>query len=167
MSSAERIAMLLNAYAEGPRLVTAAVRGLSADELHFTPGPGHWSIHQHVVHLADADLVLATRLRYILAAPGVAVLPFDQERWGRTLDYAGRSLETSLALLRAVREATADLLRRMPPEAWQRVGQHPQAGPQTVEAIVAHSVEHVDHHLRTIAKRRREYAQAQQRGRPA
>ncbi|MDR7555127.1 MAG: DinB family protein [Armatimonadota bacterium] len=167
MSAAERIAMLLNAYVEGPRLVTAAVRGLSADELRFTPGQGHWSIHQHVVHLADADLVLAARLRYILADPGVAVIPFDQERWGRTLDYAGRSLDASLALLRAVREATADLLRQMPPEAWQRVGQHPQAGPQTVEQIVAHAVDHVDHHLRTIARRRREYARAQEPRRPA
>ncbi|MDR7534026.1 MAG: DinB family protein [Armatimonadota bacterium] len=166
MPSAERIAMLINAYTEGPRLVAAAVRGLSTDELHFTPAPGHWSIHQNVVHLADADLVAAARLRHVLAEPGVALVAFDQEQWGRALDYAGRSLEASLALLRAVRETTADLLRRMPPEAWTRTGQHTREGAQTVEGIVAHFVEHVDHHLRTIATRRRQYAETRAQGGP-
>ncbi len=36
-----RIQDLIRSYAEGPRLLEAAVADLSQDELRFTPGPEH------------------------------------------------------------------------------------------------------------------------------
>jgi len=160
MPSAERISDLIRGYADGPRLLEEAVAGIPGDELRFTPGPEHWSIHQNVVHVADTDLVAAVRMRFILAEPEPMLVAFDQNRWARLLDYSSLSLATALGLFRAVRETTTEMLRRAPEEAWELAGKHTESGPQTLEWIVEHFADHVHYHLRTIAKRRRQYAEA-------
>lgn len=159
MLTIQRIDHLIAAYADGPRLLEAAVAGIPEDELRFTPGPEHWSIHENVVHVADTDLVAAARMRYVLAEPGATLVSFDQNRWARALDYRSQSLVDSLALLRAVRKATADVLRRAPAAAWDQAGNNTEAGPQTLAWLVEHFADHVPYHLRTIAKRRTQYAQ--------
>ena len=151
---------LIEAYAAGPRLIESAVAGISEEELYFKPGPEHWSIHENVVHLADTELVGAVRMRFIMAEPGASLVAFDQNRWARVLGYSAHSLVGSLSLFRAVREATADLLRRAPAGAWEQTGIHTESGPQTLGWIVEHFADHVHYHLRTIAKRRKQYAEA-------
>ncbi len=160
MLSASRISELVLAYADGPKRLEAAVAGVPKDVLDFKPAAEHWSIRENVAHLADTDLVAATRLRYILAHPGATLVAFDQNTWATALGYASRSVEGSLGLLRAVRESTADVLRRAPAEAWEYAGAHVELGPQTVEWIVNHFAEHLDGHLATITKRRDQYAAA-------
>ena len=159
MPNAERISALIQRYAEGPRLLEAAVAGIPEDELRFRPGAEHWSIHENVVHVADTDLVGAVRMRYILAEPGAALVGFDQNRWAKVLDYSSLSPATALGLLRHVRGATTEILQRAPAEAWEHTGTHTESGPQTLEWIVDHFADHVHYHLRTIAKRRRQYVE--------
>lgn len=160
MPARERVNALLYKYAEGPARLEAVVRGISPDEMTFSPGPGHWSIHENVVHVADTELVGAVRIRYVLAEPGATLVGFDQERWGRALGYAAWSSASALALFRAIRETTTDLLRRAPIDAWTYTGTHSEAGPQTLEWLVEHFADHVPYHLRTIAKRRAQYQAA-------
>ncbi len=160
MTASSRIQALINAYAEGPRLLEAAVAGLTQDELCFRPGPEHWSIHENVVHVADTDLVGATRMRYVIVQPGSTLVSFDQNAWARVLDYGAVSMPQSLALLRAVRATTVEMLGRAPAEAWEQIGINTEAGPQTLEWLVEHFAGHVHYHLRTIAKRRTQYGQA-------
>ncbi len=160
MPSTQRITELIQAYVDGPRLLETALASIPADVLRFKPGPEHWSIHENVVHIADTDLVAAARLRYVLAHPGATLVAFDQNEWAKVLGYSARSLEGSLALFRAVRESTAEVLRRAPAEAWEYAGAHTELGPQTVEWIVNHFAEHLQGHLATIAKRRQQYAAA-------
>jgi hypothetical protein len=54
----------------------------------------------------------------------------------------------------------ARMLRRAPLEAWERSGRHSVDGPQTLKWLVEHWADHVPYHLRTIAKRRAQYAAA-------
>lgn len=159
MSTTQRFDDLIRAYAEGPRLLESAVSGISEQELRFKPGPEHWSIHENVVHVADTELVAVVRMRFVLAEPGATLVPFDQERWAQALQYYSLSLAASLGLFRAVRESTTDLLRRAPAGAWEQAGVNLELGPQTLEWLVEHFADHVHYHLRTIAKRRRQYAE--------
>ena len=158
--TASRTTELIKAYADGPRLLESAVAGIPPDELRFTPGPEHWSIHENVIHVADTELVGASRMRYVLAEPGAALVSFDQEKWARAMDYTSQSLEGALALFRATRAATTEVLRRAPAEAWEQAGIHTEEGPVTLEWLVEHFADHVPYHLRTIAKRRMQYAQS-------
>lgn len=160
MTTHHRVSDLIHAYAAGPDLLEAAVAGISRDELDFTPGPEHWNIRENVVHVADTDLVAAARMRYVIAEPGCALVSFDQNKWARVLDYRSLSVDGALALLRAVRGATAEILERTPAGAWEQTGINTEAGPQTLEWIVERFADHVHYHLRTIAKRRGQYAQA-------
>lgn len=160
MITTQRINELVQAYTEGPGLLEAAVADIAKDELNFKPGPEHWSIHENVIHVADCDLVAAARIRYVLAEPGSTLVSFDQTKWAEALWYPSQSLEGALALLRVIRTSTADVLKRAPAAAWAQVGVNTEAGPQTLEWIVNHFAEHVPYHLRTIAKRRRQYAEA-------
>jgi uncharacterized damage-inducible protein DinB len=162
MLTAERINELIQAYAEGPELLESAVASLSQEERRFKPGPEHWSIHENVVHVAEVDLIAAVRIRYVWGEPGTTLVAFDDTRWARMMDYSGQSFEGSLALLRAVRASTAGMLRRAPDEAWGQSGMHTELGPQTLEGIVEYFINHIQYHLRTIAKRRRQYAEAPQ-----
>jgi len=159
MLASNRISDLIRSYAEGPPLLEAAVSGIPPEELRFTLGPEHWSIHENVVHVADTDLVAAARMRYVLAQPGSTLVSFDQNKWARVLDYRSQSMEGALALLRSVRATTAGMLTRAPVEAWEQVGINTEAGPQTLEWLVEHFAGHVHYHLRTIAKRRSQYAE--------
>jgi len=154
------ISDLIQAYAGGPRLLEAAVAGLSDEELNFKPGPEHWSILENVVHLTDTDLVAGTRLRYVLAQPGAALVSFDQNAWATALHYSSQALTPALALFRAVRASTGELLRSAPVDAWGYAGVNTQYGLQTVEWIVEHFAEHVQSHVTTIARRRQQYKEA-------
>jgi hypothetical protein len=154
-----RIETLIQAFADGPLLLEAAVAGIPDDELQFTPGPGHWSIHENVIHVADTDIVGAARMRYVIAQPGCTLVSFDQEKWATALAYRSQSLEDALTLFRAVRGFTRGMLRQAPAEAWEQVGINTEAGPQSLEWLVEHFADHVPYHLRTIAKRRAQYAE--------
>jgi hypothetical protein len=155
-----RIQELIQSYAGGPDLLEAAVRDIRDEELRFTPGPEHWSIYENVVHVADAELVHATRIRYVIAEPGATLLSFDQTRWARALDYRLHPLRDALILFRATVAATTDVLKRAPVAAWEQAGTHTEYGRQTLEQLVEDYAGHVPYHLRTIAKRRAQYAQA-------
>ncbi|MDR7485383.1 MAG: DinB family protein [Armatimonadota bacterium] len=160
MLTTHEITALVRAYADGPRLMESALAGVSDDELRFKPGPEHWSIHENVAHVAEIDLIVAARIRFVLAMPGAPLLATDAAGWAKAFDYSTVPLQKALALMRAVRETTADLLYRAPAGAWEHVGIHSKHGPQTLEWIVKHMVEHVEYHLKTIAKRREQYAES-------
>jgi DinB superfamily len=160
MPTAQRIRELLDAYSAGPRILEEAIAGIPDPERRFSPGPGHWSIHENVVHVADTDLVAATRIRYVLAQPGSLLIGFDQERWAAVLDYRAQPIDEALDQFRAIRRTTTDFLRRAPAEAWEHTGVHTEQGLISLEWMVDHFADHVHYHLRTIAKRRGQYAEA-------
>ncbi len=99
----------------------------------------------------------ASRIRFVVAEPGATLVGADQDRWAREMDYPRQSAADALALFRALRRSTAAMLAMLPAGAWERAGMHTEVGPMTLRAIVEHFVDHVDHHLRVIAKRRTQY----------
>ncbi|HYM69353.1 MAG TPA: DinB family protein [bacterium] len=164
MTRSAQIDALLGEYAHGPDLIEAALRGLSEEEVRFSPGPGHWSIHENIVHLADTELVYAARVRYLVAEPELIPASFRGFHWSTALAYPAQSLEDALHVFRAVRTTTARYLRALPPEAWARMGPHwdqEGAGAEPRRLSVADAVaafrDHVHYHLRTIAKRRGQF----------
>ncbi len=141
--------------------------GIPPDEIRFTPGPEHWSIHENILHLADTDIVGAARIRYLVAEPEATLVSFHGTRWARVLDYSSQSTDDALALIRATRKATANLLSYLPGADWEKTGvnwRRNEADSEPDTLTLAHLVEqcaeHMQYHLGTIAKRRAQYAQA-------
>ena len=53
---------LLDAYLSGPRILRAAVAGISREQMISRPVAGRWSTLEVVCHLADTDSNIAHRI---------------------------------------------------------------------------------------------------------
>jgi hypothetical protein len=140
-------------FVRGPSVVREAVHGVGAGTIS-RPGREGWSIRDVLVHLADAELVRATRFRLILAEDEPPIFEFDEGNWKRKLQYLWRSPEASLALFEALRFTSAELLQQFDMKAWDRVGIHPGEGPLSVRKLLIRGADHAEQHANQIRELR-------------
>jgi hypothetical protein len=138
-------AALLDRFRTGFAAVEAALAGITEAELdHLVPGGG-WTARQVVHHLADSEATAYVRLRKLIAEDHPRIQGYDEPEFARRLHYE-RPIETSLAVLRAVRAASLELLEALTPAEWERTGTHEESGPYSVdrwlEIYANHSHEH-------------------------
>jgi hypothetical protein len=141
---------LIDRYADGPSRLKAALAKVPAGALQWRPKAGEWSAHEVVVHCADSETNAAARIRYLAAEPEPVILGYDEAAWARRFAYHSHPLEPALAVVEAVRANTAALLRRLPEDAWRRVGRHTESGSYSGEDWLKIYAEHLDVHARQI-----------------
>jgi hypothetical protein len=133
-----------------PKKLASLVRGKTKKQLSRRPAPGKWSVAEIMAHLADAEVVLAWRLRQILAGNGVSLQPFDQDVWASTFDYANHDVKQSLERYRVLRESNLALLKRVPKKLWDNYGVHQERGNENVAHIIRMVAGHDLNHLRQV-----------------
>ena len=146
---------LIEQYAAGASVPADLLRGLSAADLDARPDPGRWSLRQVVVHLLDSDLVGADRMKRVIAEDRPSLLAYDQDAFLARLGYDATDPAVAAELFALNRRHTAAILRRLPDDAFRRVGVHSENGPMTLEQLVGVYVRHVEHHA-GFARRKRE-----------
>lgn len=149
---------LLAAYMEGPSRLRRAVGGLSESELSARPRLNKWSIFEVAMHLTDAELVGAARVRLTIAEPGADFIAYDQDTWAKALCYQmsdARSIEASLRLFDLLRETTGRLFLGARRAQWLNSGNHPQLGPLTLRNILEFYADHSERHVQQILAMRR------------
>jgi hypothetical protein len=144
---------LIAKYKDGYRAVEAALRGATDPDLDARPGPGKWTAREIVHHLADSEMTSAIRLRLLLAEERAAIRPYDQEEFARKL-YYDRPIATSLDAFRIARLSTGELLDRMSPADWAKVGTHPEHPSYSVERWLEIYAEHAHNHAEQITRAR-------------
>ena len=124
-------------------------------------------MRDHLLHLTDAEFVLAVRLRLTIAGlpegssgdgveresggDSLPTLPvWDQDVWRRKLVYVFRDAEAALGAFHHARYGAAELLRECPPDAWERAAIHPERGRVTVADLVGSAVSHDAEHVAAI-----------------
>jgi uncharacterized damage-inducible protein DinB len=142
-------------YESGPSKLRAACAGLSPELLNRRIGPGEWSIMENAVHLLDSDLASTHRMRRIVAEENPLLVAYDENAFIARLPCERDDLTEVLDLFEANRRFTARWLRTLPTEAFSRTGIHTQRGKVTLLQIVEIYANHVDHHLRFVAEKRR------------
>jgi DinB family protein len=118
--------------AEGP----AAARRLVADageRLRTRPEPTEWSVNELLAHLADAELIIAARLRWIAAEDQPDIAPYDQDLWVSELRQVDEDPEVLLGVYEANRRWNLAFWERLPVAERARVGLHRERGPESVE----------------------------------
>ena len=128
----------------------ALTAGRTRAELAASPDPSRWSVVQILAHLADAEVVAGWRLRSILAADGVPIQAFDQDRWAAAFKYAEVDPGESLDLFEASRRANLSLLRRVDPALHAHHGLHAERGKETITHLVRLYAGHDLNHLRQV-----------------
>jgi hypothetical protein len=138
---------LLDRFRTGYDDVVDALAGITSDELDRRPPGSDWTAREVVHHLADSETTAYVRLRRIIAEDNATIVGYDEEEFARRLHY-DRPFEPSLAVLRAVRAASLQLLESLTEEEWQRSGTHTESGAYSVvdwlRIYAGHSHDHAD-----------------------
>ncbi len=142
----------LHKFRAGTVALAQALHGVTPEESARVPAPGKWSINQIVRHVADTEIVVAMRLRLIVAEDKPVLSPFNQDRWAAALGYEDANPFVSLALFEALRVDTTKMLEGLPAEAFERVSVHPERGEKSLLEWVGLFGNHVFTHVEQIKK---------------
>jgi uncharacterized damage-inducible protein DinB len=123
---------------------------LGERDLSRSYGLGKWSVRQILHHLADAETVMAERIRRILSEGRRVLWAFDQEAWARGLDYPTMPLELSREIYRSTRAGTRYLAALHYAKDGQLEWVHSETGVRTLRDELDKVAAHNEHHLAQI-----------------
>ncbi len=136
--------------AEAPDRLRRLVRGLTERQLATRPAPGKWSIREIVAHLADNEVVLGARYRFIAAMDRPPLPGFDQDAFVANLGVDRATTADLLDDFAMARAVNVGLLERVGEAAWERVGMHSERGEQSLGALVTMYAGHDRVHLQQV-----------------
>ena len=143
----------LERFRTGYAAVEEALVGATDEELDRQPPEG-WTARQVVHHLADSEAIAFVRLRRLIAEDDPLIGGYDEPEYARRLHY-DRPIASSLAVLRAVRDASLELLESLSEDEWNRSGTHSESGAYPVERWLRIYSKHSHDHAEQIRKARR------------
>ena len=136
-------------YEKATAIFLETVRLITPDNLDQTDSAG-WNPRQIVHHLADSESQSAARLRRILAEPGTQILGYDEGAWAEcaALGYRTLPIENSLAVYRASRAASLEVLKNLQESDLSKFAIHSERGNFTLENWLAvysrHPIDHAN-----------------------
>jgi hypothetical protein len=145
---------MIESYLQGPKLLREVVAGMSRAQLVAKPIAGKWSSLQCVCHLADFDPILADRMKRVIAEDKPSLIGADENHFAAALAYDDRDVDEELTIIDKTRQQMSRILRKIPAEAWTRVGLHNERGPLTLEQLLASATKHIPHHVKFIHEKR-------------
>ena len=116
-----------------------------------------WSSRQVIHHCADSEAQSYARLRRLLAEPNPIIQGYDEGMWAlnQTLGYTDLPVENSIAVFRAVRAASLDIIKRVSVEQLELTGTHSESGEYSVkrwlESYTRHGLDHANQIKRNLA----------------
>lgn len=150
---------LLNKYLKLPNRLETAIAGLEQKQLDLTLDKG-WSIREYVHHTVEGELIWQLFLRAIIGTNGIEFpirwyFGISQDDWAERWSSGKRALEPTLTLFHGSTASLAELLRNIPPEAWEHYGRVTWPGKEketrlTVRDIVLMHLRHMDQHTADI-----------------
>jgi uncharacterized damage-inducible protein DinB len=115
-------------------------------------GPGKWSIGEVIQHLADSELVGATRFRMVMAHDSPPLLAYDQDLWAERLRYSESNVNDALEEFSSIRRSNVRLFERASPTDFDRVGMHSERGEESLRHLLRLYAGHDLVHLRQIER---------------
>jgi uncharacterized damage-inducible protein DinB len=140
--------------AEAPSRLTAAVEGLTAEQLDTPHRLGGWTVRQTVHHMADSHMNSFVRCKAALSEEEPPVTPFSGAIWAELPDAKSTSVESSVAIFTGLQERWVVQLRSLRPADWDRKFLHPEMGTMTIENLLALYEWHCRHHVAHITSLR-------------
>jgi hypothetical protein len=135
-----------DALAEAPAMLRAMVVD-AGDLLRVRPEPNEWSVLECVAHVTDAELVISTRIRWMMAEQEPDIVGYDQALWIDGLRHNEDDPEVLLGLFEALRRSNLDLWNRIPVAARGRYGVHRERGREDIDLTVRMAAGHHRVHL--------------------
>ena len=124
--------------AEAQTQAPANIRAMIADAgdvLWTRPAPGEWSAVLCLAHIADGELVMSGRYRWVLAHDEPELIGYDQDLWVNALHPDGTDPEELLAMFEPLRAANIALWRSSTEAQRRRVAIHRERGPESYDLM--------------------------------
>jgi hypothetical protein len=147
------VASAIARFERGIAAFTSALHSIPAEHLDLAPAPGEWTPRQIALHIVDAEIVGAARLRWVAAQPGSLLKAYEGDVWARELRYETQPLEPAVELFVLLRRTTLAVLRSLPAQAWSNRGIHEEGGEVTLEKLLSDHCAHTEAHIREIQER--------------
>jgi uncharacterized damage-inducible protein DinB len=141
---------LIDQIARAPGLLSAAVAGLSDEQLDMPYRPGGWTVRQVVHHVPDSHLNAYVRCKLAVTEQTPPVKTYDEVAWAMLPDVSATPVATSLSLLAALHSRWVILLRGLGAADFARGTQHPEWGSMTVDDYLGLYAWHGRHHTAHI-----------------
>jgi hypothetical protein len=107
----------------------------AGDLLWTRPAPGEWSPVLCLAHIADGELVMSGRYRWVLAHDAPELIGYDQDLWVNALHPDDTDPEELLALFEPLRASNIGLWRGTTPAQRERVAIHRERGPESFDLM--------------------------------
>ena len=138
----------LKALADTPRKISKVVDKWSTKQWERSYAPGKWSARRILIHLAQAELALTTRVRFAASQDGYVAQSFDQDAWLLLDDRADGP--TALDAYTALRRLNLAMFKGLTPAQRKRGFTHPEFGKLTPDWVAAQLAGHDIHHLNQL-----------------
>lgn len=133
-----------------PDNVEPLTTGLSSEQLRWRASPDEWSIIEVCCHLRDAGEISTLRITRLASEDDPTIEAYDEQALAHEPNYHGDEIDRVRPALRAAWSGLAETLQRLPPEAWERAGRHPERGALTLASEAQRYAEHARTHLEQL-----------------
>ena len=144
---------LAGEYEASTQLFLQLVNSLNESDLDRSDAEG-WTPRQVIHHVADSEAQSYARLRRLVAEPAPIIQGYDEAMWAKdeTLGYTTLPVEHSIAVFRAVRAASLDIIKRLTPDQLELKGTHTEAGEYSLMRWIETYTRHGNDHAEQIKK---------------
>lgn len=140
----------IESYVDGYAQLTGALERFPRNMWTFRDEHGCWSIHEHLIHIADSEVNSYIRCRRLIAEPGQSLMAYDENRWAEALLYHEQNVGDALELFRWLRLKTSALIETLPDSIWLQSAYHPENGDMTLDDWLDVYERHVPEHLQSM-----------------
>lgn len=142
---------LAAAYESATNEFLAIATSVAENQLDINDGE-NWSSRQVIHHCADSEAQSYARLRRLVAEPNPVIQGYDEGQWAKdaTLGYATLPVENSIAVFKAVRAGSLDIIRRLKLEQLELTGTHTEAGEYSLKRWLETYTGHANNHAEQI-----------------
>jgi hypothetical protein len=164
MEAPENQDKILELFKQGPSNLENAIKGLSDNELDYSPLNDGWTIREIIHHIADGDDIWKNYIKIALGNEQAEFslqwyLAHTQIEWGKRWSYEKRSIDVSLNLLRIIRSHILQLLEYRS-DGWTKTAQFRDSNGEIevlpVGFVVKMQADHIEHHIKRILEIRKE-----------
>ncbi len=133
---------VIDALERAPAIVIPLARQAPRETLRRRPPSQKWSIHEHVVHLADVHSLMVRRLDVMLSGAEPVIRSYDPGRDDPDDRLLQLDFEEGLARYPRDRIDLVDRLRRLTVTEWRKTARHEEYNSYSVFTMFRHLALH-------------------------
>ena len=138
-------------YEAATSVFLEAIKEVNLNDLD-KPKKDGWNARQIIHHLADSESQSCARLKRLVAQPGTTIQGYDENIWAQntTLGYTVLPIENSLALYKASRAASLDIIKRLEVAQLSNAGIHTESGAYDLKKWFSSYINHPRDHTNQL-----------------